>query len=92
VENLEPAILYEYLVIQGSAQFSAEFKTAPGGDSPIRFIIYADPETEPESTGEFTDWPDPVTGEPRPCLVDQTTGTRNNTSSGRLQRLKLIRY
>lgn len=78
LEGLEPGTLYEYLVTQGSASFSSSFRTAPSGNEPVRFIVYSDPETEPESTGNHTAWVDPVNGEPRSYLVDQTDGYRNN--------------
>ena len=78
LENLGPATTYEYQVIQDSVIYSSEFRTAPEGDSAIRFIVYGDCETEPESTGKYAYWSDPVTGIVRYYLVDQTRGYRNN--------------
>jgi hypothetical protein len=78
LENLLPETTYGYSVTQGSGSFSSSFNTAPDRFSSIRFIVYGDSETEPESTNNFTDWIDPVTGSSRPYLVDQTTGYKNN--------------
>jgi hypothetical protein len=48
------------------------------GNASIRFIVYGDPETEPESTNSFTNWVDPISGNSRPYLIDQTSGYQNN--------------
>lgn len=76
--ELHPHTLYTYTVIQQTDTFSATFRTAPDGWEPIRFIVYADSETEPESTGNYTGWVDPVDGTSRRYLIDQTTGYRQN--------------
>lgn len=78
LENLDPSTTYEYRVVQDQDDYGASFRTAPGGDSAIRFIVYADSETEPESTGKFVEWIDQETGLRRPYMVDQTRGYRNN--------------
>ena len=78
IENLEPGTRYEYRVTQGNTGFRSAFRTAPEGDAPVRFIAYADSETEPESTGKAADWPDPVNDSARAYFWDQTTGYRNN--------------
>ncbi|MGW8315889.1 MAG: metallophosphoesterase [Bacteroidales bacterium] len=78
LEGLLPGTLYEYSVVQGTDTFTATFRTAPDDWEPIRFIVYADSETEPESTGNYTDWVDPVDGTSRSYLVDQTTGYHQN--------------
>lgn len=78
LENLLARTTYEYTVSQGTDAFHSSFVTAPSGVDSIRFIVYGDSETEPESTGSFTSWPDPLTGDSRFYLVDQTTGYRNN--------------
>lgn len=78
LENLLARTTYEYTVSQGTDTFHSSFVTAPSGVDSIRFIVYGDSETEPESTGSFTSWPDPLTGDSRFYLVDQTTGYRNN--------------
>ncbi len=90
LEGLEPGTTYEYTLIQGLTQFNGEFRTAPAGDTSVRFIIYADSETEPESHGKFTDWPDPVTGFSRPYLVDQAMGYRNNLEAIRSREPDLV--
>jgi hypothetical protein len=65
-------------VIQGVNSFSSSFHTAPKKNTSIRFIVYSDSETEPESTGKFANWIDPLSGSPRSYLVDQTSGYQNN--------------
>lgn len=78
LKGLEPHTTYTYTVDQGTSHFSASFKTAPVADHPIRFIVYADCETEPESTGKHARWVDPISGDVRPYLLDQTIGYSNN--------------
>ena len=78
IENLEPATTYEYTVTQGTSYFRSSFRTAPDENTSIRFIIYADCETEPESEGKYTKWVDPLNGEVRSYLIDQTIGYQNN--------------
>jgi len=80
LSNLQPATTYNYSVTQGKSKFSAMFKTSPVGNKPIRFIVYADSETEPESTGKFTRWDDPLSNRSRRYLIDQTQGYKNNLS------------
>jgi hypothetical protein len=75
-EGLRPATWYRYRVRQGDAEFTDVLRTAPDADTPIRFMVYADSETEPESTGAAVDWP-AGKGSNRPegiqkYLVDQT--------------------
>ncbi len=83
VTGLLPGNQYAYQVRQGTQVHSGSFRTAPPADRPIRFIVYADCETEPESsTSPPVDWPAPA-GSKRPdgikrYLVDQTTGYREN--------------
>ena len=78
IENLDPGSSYEYTVTQGTETFTSTFKTIPDGNVPVRFIFYGDSETEPESTGKYTDWVDPVNDSVRKYLTDQTTGYKNN--------------
>ncbi|MEN8201845.1 MAG: metallophosphoesterase [Bacteroidota bacterium] len=78
IADLKAGTMYDYRVIQGSDTFSSFFRTAPDGNESIRFVVYGDSETEPESTGKYTSWPDPVSGTSRLYLVDQTTGYSNN--------------
>ena len=83
--GLEASTKYFYTVLQGEGAFSAFFKTAPNPDQAVRFIVFADSETEPESAGKHTPWPDPMTNEARSYLVDQTTGFANNLEVIRTQ-------
>ncbi|MCK4750888.1 MAG: metallophosphoesterase, partial [Bacteroidales bacterium] len=78
LEELDPFTTYGYMVVQDTDTFRSEFRTAPDRDTSIRFVVYGDCETEPESTGNFSNWPDTVTGELRNYLFDQTTGYHNN--------------
>lgn len=90
LEGLEPGALYSYRVIQEGDTFSAGFRTAPMSREPIRFIVYADAETEPESTGNYTRWADPADGSSRNYLVDQTTGYRQNLEVIRSREPRLV--
>lgn len=78
--DLRPATRYAYTVQQGDLAFSDTLTTAPGtARQPLRFIFFADSETEPESTDKPTDWADPTGADPdRLYLIDQTRGFANN--------------
>ena len=77
--GLNPNTTYSYIVHQNSIEFKSTFKTAPVENSSIRFIVYSDSETEPESTGKFADWADPTDpNSGRDYLLDQTQGYANN--------------
>lgn len=83
VTGLTPAGKYVYRVRQGTQQHASSFRTAPSVDQSIRFIVYSDLETEPESTtSPPVDWP-ASTNSNRPegltrYVTDQTTGCREN--------------
>ena len=77
IEDLLPSTTYQYTIRQSTSLFSSNFTTAPTAKEPIRFIVYADSETEPESTGKHGKWPDKE-GKTRPYLLDQTDGYKNN--------------
>ncbi len=64
--------------------------TAPARNDSIRFIVYSDSETEPESTGKYTNWANPDTNISRNYLIDQTAGYRNNLDVIRLRHPDLI--
>ncbi len=84
LDHLKAATTYAYRVDQGTSHFSATFNTAPKADEPIRFIAYADCETEPESTGKFTEWIHPLRPPDRLAktyLLDQTTGYAQNLAA-----------
>ncbi len=77
--GLAPDTAYSYTVEQGASRFTSTFRTAPSKDRAVRFIVYADSETEPESTGQRADWSDPSGKTPkRSYLIDQTLGYANN--------------
>ncbi|MBN1292178.1 MAG: metallophosphoesterase [Candidatus Latescibacteria bacterium] len=77
--GLIPNTVYTYIVRQNNVEFNSAFKTAPSDNTPIRFIVYSDSETEPESTGKFADWSDPAAPDSdRNYLLDQTQGYANN--------------
>lgn len=83
VTGLKPGLRYPYKVRQDAEVREGTFQTAPSADQPIRFVVYSDPETEPESsTSPPVDWPVPPNSN-RPegmktYLVDQTCGYREN--------------
>ena len=57
IEGLEPGTTYSYTVtLSGGASYANTFRTAPGPNSPVRFIYYTDSETEPGSTGAYESW------------------------------------
>ncbi len=77
--DLEADTLYRYQVTQNSEHAGGSFSTLDDGEKPLRFIVYADSETEPESTGKHALWPDgEVHGRARRYPVDQTTGYAQN--------------
>ena len=79
VDGLGPDTSYAYRVRQGEATFDCRFRTAPAFDGDIRFIVYADAETEPESTGRPRRWPDARGAQPRRLYpADQTEGYAAN--------------
>ena len=78
LDGLTPDTEYGYRVVQETDTFYSSFRTVPSGMDSLRVIFYADSETEPESTGNFTNWIDPDSGTSRKYLVDQTTGYRQN--------------
>ncbi len=79
VTGLSPGTAYPYQVTQGGDSFEGTFRTNDPKAETLRFIVYADSETEPESTGTARDWADPSGQEPnRQYVVDQTTGYEEN--------------
>ncbi len=90
LENLKPETNYTYTVIQGTSNFSSTFETSPDGNTPIRFIVYADSETEPESTGKNAIWTDPEDPASRKYLIDQTQGYENNLNVIRNRKPDLV--
>ena len=83
VADLKPGTKYGYRVQQGTEEYSASFRTCPGDDRPVRFMVYSDSETEPESSNTPpVEWP-LAPGSNRPSditkyLVDQTVGYQEN--------------
>jgi hypothetical protein len=77
--DLEPGTSYYYQVSQDNDEAEGAFQTIPDEDASLRFIVYADSETEPESTGKHALWPgsDSSTLD-RKYPVDQTTGYAQN--------------
>lgn len=79
IDGLEWRKEYVYTVTQGDDVFEASFRTSSGILRPVRFAVYGDAETEPESDGARVGWQDPL--EPssnRTYLIDQTVGYQNN--------------
>jgi hypothetical protein len=76
VENLAADRRYCYQVTQGEQRVAGQFQT-PG--TTVRFVVYGDSETEPESTDKHALWSEPGAGNgTRKYLVDQTTGYAEN--------------
>ncbi|GAB4189426.1 MAG: hypothetical protein Kow00105_03860 [Phycisphaeraceae bacterium] len=78
VTGLTPGRSYTYTVQQGDEVFTDKLTAGPGPKDPIRFIVFADCETEPESTGKPANWPEPQGDPARRYVVDQTEGFRQN--------------
>ena len=78
IQGLEAGKEYGYTVKQGEATFESRFRTVPSDARPIRFIVYGDCETEPESTGEFARWSEPGGDRERKYVADQTVGYTEN--------------
>lgn len=79
VTGLEPGTRYAYSVTQGEETFTGQIQTVPKEMSSVRFMVYADSETEPESTGSRVGWTLPGNpGSKRQYVVDQTTGYSEN--------------
>lgn len=76
--ELVPGTSYEYTVLQSGDRASGQFRTQGAKDHPVRFIVYADSETEPESTGKYAPWGGTNEATNRLYLVDQSTGYREN--------------
>lgn len=89
MEGLEPATTYFYDLVQGMSRSGGEFRTAPAGDTTIRFVVYSDSETEPESTGAYVGWVD-TAGVGRTYMVDQSAGYRNNLAVIRSRKPDLV--
>ena len=81
LEGLSSGTRYVYAVeLSGGTVYTNRFRTAPGRDSPVRFICYSDSETEPESTGkrETADIPSGSARTDKSYPVDQTVGYARN--------------
>ena len=77
--GLEPDTLYRYQVTQNAEHRDGHFSTLDDGEKPLRFIVYGDSETEPESTGKHTIWPSAeAPNRVRRYPLDQTTGYAQN--------------
>ena len=78
-DELTPGREYRYEVVQGGFVAEGRFRTPSDDDGALRFIVYADSETEPESTGSRTLWPAPGDEDSKRLYpVDQTTGYAAN--------------
>ena len=79
LSGLESGRNYCYEVTQGEQRITGRFRTAGAADEAVRFIVYGDSETEPESTGKHALWSLPGADlDVRRYLVDQSTGYAEN--------------
>jgi hypothetical protein len=78
VNGLQQGQSYNYSVSQGTQSYANQFKTKPASDSAVRFVVYGDSETEPESTGSKVSWDAPFSSVSRQYVADQTTGYQQN--------------
>lgn len=90
-DDLEWQKSYNYAVTQGGETFASTFRTPPGILKSVRFAVYGDSETEPESDGAHVAWPDPDGLTPnRTYLLDQTQGYANNLEIMRQRDLDFV--
>ncbi len=79
LSGLEAGTSYYYQVTQDEERAEGTFQTPAGDADSLRFIVYADSETEPESTGKHAPWPgSDSASQARTYPVDQTTGYAQN--------------
>ncbi|HNP65506.1 MAG TPA: metallophosphoesterase, partial [Woeseiaceae bacterium] len=78
LQGLEAGRRYQIDVHQDGEGATLQLKTPDA--SRVRFAVYADSETEPESRGAQVEWP-AKDGDGRRYLVDQTTGYRENLAA-----------
>jgi hypothetical protein len=93
VEGLEPGTEYAYTVTQGESEFSNTFETAPVAETeePIRFITFADSETDVVGRETFRSWsPGPQHAESTGRPEGQENYLVNETESFQ-ENLKVIR-
>ena len=76
--GLTPGAGFDYQVKQGTDVYDNTLSAAPAYDSDVSFVVFADCETEPESTGKPTGWPEPNGDKSRKYVVDQTEGFKQN--------------
>ena len=77
IDGLEPGKHYRYRVKQGQEEAEGSFSTPSPTQGSLRFVVFGDSETEPESAGKASRWPG-AGGLERDYLVDQETGYREN--------------
>jgi hypothetical protein len=79
ITGLKPGTGYRYRVTQDFEKAGGTFSTLPDTDEPLRFIVYGDSETEPESTGKHAFWQGAKRStNARRYPLDQTTGYAQN--------------
>lgn len=81
---ISPGKSYGYQIKSGKRLFQATFRTPENDKEKYRFAVFADTETEPESTGKKVDWSS--SNKKRKYLVDQTQGLEINLQSIRNSR------
>lgn len=74
INGLSAGTTYDYTVRQGDSAYTGTMKTAPERNSDVRFIVYADSETEPESTDKTRRCSEPYGDYDRQYWLDQTDG------------------
>lgn len=58
LDSLKPGAQYRYRVTQGDTSYSNAFRVAPstGDRQPVRFVAFADSETDPEGRHTYRSW------------------------------------
>ena len=79
LDGLVPGEVYRYRVEQDGEESAGSFRTPTDAPLPVRFVVFGDSETEPESLGKKAHWPGTdEAAQDRRYLVDQETGYREN--------------
>lgn len=60
ISGLDAGEIYHYIVVQGTDRFNGRFKVPPAKDSdnPVRLIVLADSETDPDGRNQAVPWGD----------------------------------
>lgn len=87
LSRLSPGEQFNYTVVQGTERFNGQFQTAPARNSsePVRLIVLADSETDPDGRNEAVPWGDiPELAYTRAPLGESRSNRLERDTKGRL--------